>query len=151
MVHRTIGGNASGVKHCNEGVYRSELVLKWEFWKICAGLKVHASCGKCWRGPQRLRSFAQKGNTFPQKILIWEGSAHARWNVVVHKCANSSCENAFVYFRSGRLFQFPVREKRAVESFWLCGQCARDLTLRWSDASGVVLAPKSHWQPAMSD
>jgi hypothetical protein len=63
---------------------------------------------------------------------------------VVHKCANSSCDNPFIYFRSGKIFQFPKPEKRVMESFWLCGDCSRELTLRWNETAGVVLAEKGN-------
>ncbi len=62
---------------------------------------------------------------------------------VVHKCANSNCETPFLYFRSGKLFQFPRPEKRVVEAFWLCGICSQAMTLEWNVTSGVVLSPKT--------
>jgi hypothetical protein len=57
---------------------------------------------------------------------------------VVAKCANSNCDERFVYFRSGKLFQFPKNQKQcpnacAAEAFWLCGDCARDFTLDWTE------------------
>jgi len=58
-------------------------------------------------------------------------------NSVVAKCANSACGEPFLYFRSGKLYQFPrVRktdENARVEAFWLCQDCARDFTLKWID------------------
>jgi hypothetical protein len=61
---------------------------------------------------------------------------------VVHKCANSKCEIPFLYFRSGKIFQFPRPEKQGAESFWLCGDCSRELTLKWNESGQVVLALK---------
>jgi hypothetical protein len=61
---------------------------------------------------------------------------------VIAKCANDSCETPFLYFRSGKLYQFPRREKSAMEAFWLCGSCSREMTLRWNDNAGVVLTAK---------
>ncbi len=29
-----------------------------------------------------------------------------------------------------------------MESFWLCGDCSRELTLQWNETAGVVLAEK---------
>jgi hypothetical protein len=58
--------------------------------------------------------------------------------MVVAKCANTECGERFLYFRSGKLFQFPKKQRecpnmRAVEAFWLCGECAREFTLDWTE------------------
>ena len=63
---------------------------------------------------------------------------------VIAKCANAKCETPFVYFRSGKLFQFPRREKSAMEAFWLCGSCSQQLTLRWNGDAGVELTARKN-------
>jgi hypothetical protein len=74
-----------------------------------------------------------------------------RRTAVVHKCANSSCENPFLYFRSGTIFQFPRPEKRLMESFWLCGRCSQGMTLQWNESVGVVVTQKSRFAGVSSD
>lgn len=64
------------------------------------------------------------------------GHSSAVWGMVVAKCANSQCDEPFLYFRSGKLFQFPREPQQysnrgEVEAFWLCGECAREFTLDW--------------------
>lgn len=64
--------------------------------------------------------------------------------MVVAECANSRCDERFIYYRSGKLFQFPKRQWQRsnggeVEAFWLCGECARDFTLDWTDGSVRVV------------
>jgi hypothetical protein len=70
---------------------------------------------------------------------------------VVNKCANSTCEVPFLYFRGGKLFQFPVADRAAVEAFWLCGDCSRELTLQWRTSQGVVAVPISTAKPLLRD
>lgn len=60
---------------------------------------------------------------------------------MVGKCANPDCGVPFLYFREGRLFRFEVGStaaavtgepgdtRRRIEHFWLCGSCARAMTL----------------------
>jgi hypothetical protein len=66
------------------------------------------------------------------------GHSSAFRSGVVAKCANSNCDEPFIYFRSGKLFQFPKRQRPypsigQMEAFWLCGDCARDFTLDWTE------------------
>lgn len=69
------------------------------------------------------------------------------------KCANPACLHPFHYLGEGKLFRmetpaegpergeappFSVMRPRRVEHFWLCGDCARTLTLIQEE--GQVLA-----------
>ena len=72
---------------------------------------------------------------------------------MVTKCANPSCGAVFRYLRGGRLFLFevPMRMRTAVTSFpetgfgksqfrskeyfWLCQECAKNMTIN-SDETG---------------
>jgi len=117
-------------------------VPKREYIKNEAGGEVSLHSWSQSERVSRLRSFAHLGITFPQIFLIWEGITVARNVGVIAKCANTDCETPFLYFRSGKLFQFPRPEKSAMESFWLCGECAQEMTLRWSHSAGVVLTPR---------
>ena len=35
-----------------------------------------------------------------------------------------------------------------MESFWLCGDCSQELTLRWDSSAGVVVEEKGSWSMA---
>jgi hypothetical protein len=63
---------------------------------------------------------------------------------MVSKCANPTCHAPFLYLRNGRLVAVErVDESNAtstVEFFWLCGDCARCLTLK-ATSSGVDVVP----------
>ena len=65
---------------------------------------------------------------------------------MVTKCANSSCEAVFRYFRGGRLFLVeggrrgqatpslhsqaePLQVSASVQHFWLCERCAKHMTV----------------------
>ena len=76
-------------------------------------------------------------------------------------CANPACAVPLRLLNNGRLFQFEVRPKasagdgaadddsrrtvpgisRKVSHFWLCGQCASQLTLIFDKVRGVVVRP----------
>jgi hypothetical protein len=52
------------------------------------------------------------------------------------KCANPSCSQPFLYFRSGKIFliEAPSSQpssrdgvRKAPEYFWLCGECSRTM------------------------
>lgn len=77
---------------------------------------------------------------------------------MVSKCANPACSASFRYLRSGKLFEFEVsdhssngraatpmaaarKSSRHVEYFWLCGQCASEMTLVKARDGGVVFVP----------
>lgn len=77
---------------------------------------------------------------------------------MVSKCANSECGALFRYLREGKVFKFEIGRNVAVESsgprlvtmkkssmkiehFWLCGRCARQMTLHYAGNTGVVVIP----------
>ena len=71
---------------------------------------------------------------------------------MVSHCANPACSVPLRYLRDGRLFQFEVRSiptdgtqqaktPRQVSRFWLCGQCATNLTLAFDQLKGVKTIP----------
>lgn len=75
------------------------------------------------------------------------------------KCANPACSAPFLYLREGKLYQMEVgtspsagapdhqlvprdaRSARRLEFFWLCGNCARRMTLVSQGGSGIVVVP----------
>jgi hypothetical protein len=66
---------------------------------------------------------------------------------VLFKCANPDCAEKFLYLHQGKVFHLmPTPEVQAVdggepclqERFWLCGQCAKKMTLIWN-GNGVKL------------
>lgn len=68
---------------------------------------------------------------------------------MLSKCANPDCSAPFLYLHEGKLFRFhtgpksPVRQTsekavRHVEFFWLCGECAGTLTLRYKQGVGIT-------------
>jgi len=71
---------------------------------------------------------------------------------MIAKCANSSCREEFVRFRDGRLYAFELQPRavggngksngRTTEWFWLCGECARELTLVTRDQRTVSAVPR---------
>ena len=76
---------------------------------------------------------------------------------MVSKCANPGCEAPFRYFHKGKLFRLDRLDKergydrrramgdereakkpmRHVEFYWLCDDCARNMTLAFDESSGV--------------
>jgi hypothetical protein len=76
---------------------------------------------------------------------------------MVSKCANPRCNVTFLYFHSGQLFRFETSARdtaqardidemkkpvRRLEFFWLCDDCARNLTLGFKKEVGVFVRPK---------
>ncbi len=73
---------------------------------------------------------------------------------MVSKCANPACSAPFHYLREGKVFRLAIEERSDprpqllqpmrpvghVEYFWLCGACARLMTLR-VDNGKVVAVP----------
>lgn len=69
------------------------------------------------------------------------------------KCSNSSCSASFRYLHSGRLFHFENRLQSTLEAetagmpasggefFWLCADCAAELTLVPDPAQRVRVVP----------
>ncbi len=76
---------------------------------------------------------------------------------MIAKCANPECGAPFRYLREGRIFQvdldpaghrvvgpFLISDAglpHRLEHFWLCGTCARTLTLAIDPERGVVTVP----------
>jgi hypothetical protein len=67
---------------------------------------------------------------------------------MVSRCANPDCGAPFLYLRQGKLFVMPrpgfsARHSR-VEYFWLCGNCAGNLTIESFRDGGVpILHPST--------
>jgi hypothetical protein len=74
---------------------------------------------------------------------------------MLSKCANPACSRPFRYMRDGKLFEVDsayesqtsaTAEKkpaRRVEFFWLCGECASNLTVIRDDEKGVITVPQT--------
>ncbi|MGH9546257.1 MAG: hypothetical protein ACRD23_13700 [Terriglobales bacterium] len=70
---------------------------------------------------------------------------------MLSKCANPGCPAIFLYLHEGKLFRLdtsseiivgtPASETkkaaRHIEFFWLCDQCAAELTLGYSKGYGI--------------
>lgn len=74
---------------------------------------------------------------------------------MVSKCANPNCSSTFLHLSDGKLFRWdtesglpshadfgadPAARKpmRHIEFFWLCNNCARQMTLVFQRGVGVV-------------
>lgn len=80
---------------------------------------------------------------------------------MVSKCANPQCRAAFLYLHQGKLFrietdagshQYPAdpgtrKPVRRLEYFWLCDDCAAQMTLARRDGA-VVTVPHAPMQTA---
>jgi hypothetical protein len=79
---------------------------------------------------------------------------------MVSKCANSNCAASFLYFHVGKLFRMDTssgmerrrsmvqdevvtRRLRRVEFYWLCENCASQMTLVCDEQTGVSVRPNS--------
>jgi len=71
---------------------------------------------------------------------------------MLSKCANPACSKPFRYLRDGKLFEFDYHRNaeakesttlapRRLEFFWLCGECAGELTVIHDRQKGVVTVP----------
>ncbi|HYM06264.1 MAG TPA: hypothetical protein VEU11_06855 [Terriglobales bacterium] len=74
---------------------------------------------------------------------------------MLSKCANPGCPATFLYLHQGKLFRLdtsveilasaPVHEakkaSRRIEFFWLCNQCAAELTLGYQKGTGITVVP----------
>ena len=76
---------------------------------------------------------------------------------MVSKCANPGCEKPFRYFHTGKLFRLDKaggferrrilgdersdakKPMRHVEFYWLCDDCAKQMTLTFDQSSGVSI------------
>ena len=72
---------------------------------------------------------------------------------MVSKCANPECSERFLRLHQGKLFRWDgvtvpqglartpgaeTKKTRKAEFFWLCGDCARTMTLVFKDGAGVT-------------
>jgi hypothetical protein len=86
---------------------------------------------------------------------------------MLSKCANPDCSERFLYFRRGKLFRWDAdtrnlmatrygedpgsrKPPRRVEFFWLCDDCAANMTLSFQDGAGVTAKPLVKAQTAAS-
>jgi hypothetical protein len=86
---------------------------------------------------------------------------------MVSRCANPDCAAPFLYLHQGKLFRMetdsagvsgipasPDKEGRKavrrVEYFWLCRDCAAEMTLVFKKGVGVITKPLASAQPAAS-
>jgi hypothetical protein len=89
-------------------------------------------------------------------MLLPEGKAE-----MLSKCANPGCPAPFLYLHEGKLFRLDIgtesaagqtsqKAVRNLEFFWLCGECAAKLTLRYKKGVGVttVSLPETRGQAA---
>jgi hypothetical protein len=78
---------------------------------------------------------------------------------MLSRCANGSCSKPFLRLRDGKLFLVETdrvtkpgepaappfirakQQKRLVEHYWLCADCAMQWTLIYDRKNGVALAP----------
>ncbi len=80
---------------------------------------------------------------------------------MISKCANPDCGTGFHYLRGGRLYRFDLREpqepcqdvpnaicaskpSQASVYFWLCEECSRQYTVRFSTREGSWVVPLGH-------
>jgi hypothetical protein len=74
---------------------------------------------------------------------------------MLSKCANPGCPATFLYLHVGKLFRMDTtvevhardpaahaaKPARHVEFFWLCDQCAAELTLGYNKEQGITVVP----------
>ena len=74
---------------------------------------------------------------------------------MLSKCANPGCTATFLYLHQGKLFRLNVahdipasstvspkiKTGFRVEFFWLCTQCASELTVHYDHQTGVAVVP----------
>jgi hypothetical protein len=79
---------------------------------------------------------------------------------MLSKCANPGCPAPFLFLHQGKLFRLdtntevpasdatPEMKKlaRRIEFFWLCNQCAAQVTLSYKKGVGVTAVPLSETQ-----
>ena len=76
---------------------------------------------------------------------------------MLSKCANPECNATFLYFHRGKLFRLEtesgqdrrrtmgsaaLKPLRRVEFFWLCQECAGNMTLAYDKGTGVSVRTK---------
>ena len=71
---------------------------------------------------------------------------------MLSKCANPGCPALFLYLHEGKLFRIDIGSEEAagatshktvqnLEFFWLCDDCAGNLTLTYKKGVGVTTLP----------
>jgi hypothetical protein len=74
---------------------------------------------------------------------------------MLSKCANPGCAATFLYLHQGKLFRVDTsveavagipaaatkKPSRRVEFFWLCDQCAAEVTLGYKRGTGITVVP----------
>ena len=71
---------------------------------------------------------------------------------MLSKCANPACTNLFLYLHQGQLYRMdssghepvssPFRgNAHRVEFFWLCDECAANMTVTFEKGRGLVVQP----------
>ncbi len=70
---------------------------------------------------------------------------------MLSKCANPDCAAPFIYLREGKLFHINTaigpqlvtegKPPQRIEYFWLCSDCAANMTLAFQRGKGVVTVP----------
>ncbi|HEY1676354.1 MAG TPA: hypothetical protein VGG04_01480 [Candidatus Sulfotelmatobacter sp.] len=67
---------------------------------------------------------------------------------MLSRCANSECGKPFIQLREGKLFvvekgnRIPAKNnKRSMEHFWLCDECATTWTVAYDLTFGLSLIP----------
>jgi hypothetical protein len=77
---------------------------------------------------------------------------------MLSKCANPACGVPFNHFNQGRLFEFefnprtkevvcergPRKPNHTIVLYWLCGKCAKTMTLECTDAGEIAAIPQRH-------
>lgn len=78
---------------------------------------------------------------------------------MVSKCANPECSTPFLYFHQGRLFRLETEGRedrrrhlgdetgiskplRRIEFYWLCEECAPEMTIAFDKGSGISVRPR---------
>ncbi len=84
---------------------------------------------------------------------------------MLSKCANPLCYASFRYLHEGKLFQMAMtvdtihhansdtdegmdKTVRRIEFFWLCEECAQEMTVTFKPGVGVTTQPLAHAQLA---
>lgn len=111
------------------------------------------------RQPGQSRQFGKGGKQFFlraeagasthdfRRLFVWNVTSNSLQEAtnaaMISKCANPSCSKMLMRLDGGRFFGFPIRDKNAIEHFWLCLNCSKEFTLKLSEGR-VELAQKKH-------
>jgi hypothetical protein len=70
-------------------------------------------------------------------------------DAMLSKCANPACSQVFRYLRQGKIFHLSLTPAMQAstkalkpslhERFWLCNECAKEMTLVWGGAEAKVV------------